>query len=131
MGQRRDDAVPLGRELRFLDASLVRGVSGVGTGWNAAALALIPPFDEIASLRMTFVLPIDTDAVAAHAAFAVEQGAGVSPLIFSFDLLDERNVREFGHKGGSLEEPPIGSLISVVDARIIRVFVDSGDRAAF
>ena len=55
----------------------------------------------------------------------------MSPFIVDFDLLEERNVRQFRHKGGSLEEPPIESLISAADASIIRVFDDSGDRAAF
>ena len=115
----------------FFHAHLVGGVLCVGAGGYAVALALVPPLDEITSFRMTFVLPINTDAVAAHAAFAVEEGAGVSPVIVDFDLLEERNVRQFGHKGGSLEEPPIESLISAADASIIRVFDDSGDRAAF
>ena len=128
---RGDDAVTFGGELCFFDSGPVGGVLGVGTGWYAVALTLVPPFDEITSLRMTLVFAIYADAVTAHAAFAVEQGAGVPPVIVDFDLLEEGDVRQFGHKGGSLEEPPIESLISAADASIIRVFDDSGDRAAF
>jgi hypothetical protein len=80
---------------------------------------------------MAFVLPIDSDPVAAHSTFAVEQGPGVSPFIVDFDLLEQCYARQFGHRDGSLEEPTIGSLISAADARIIRVFDEFGDRAAF
>jgi hypothetical protein len=55
----------------------------------AVALALIPPFYEVASFRMVLVIPTDADVVFSHPALAVEQSRSKDPLVVDFDLLEK------------------------------------------
>jgi hypothetical protein len=75
----------------------------IGSSRFKAALAVVPPFDELAAFSVGFIVAVDADVISAHAAFAVEKSAGVSASIVDFDLLEESYVWRFGHLGGSSE----------------------------
>jgi hypothetical protein len=77
----------LGRKFGLLYAGLVGSVLGVGPGGLTVAVALVPPFDEVASLRMGFVFSVDPDVIPAHSALAIEKGAGMPPPVVDFNLL--------------------------------------------
>src|ERR1700686_4685282 len=92
-----DDAVALRCEFRLFDTGLVGGVLGVAARRLKVAFTLIPPLDEVAAFGVVFVLAIDADVIAANSALAVEQGAGMSPLVVDFDLLEKSYARKSRH----------------------------------
>ena len=72
---------------------------------------MVPPFDELATFSVGFIVAVDADVISAHAAFAVEKSAGVSPSIVDFDLLEEGYVWRFGPLGGSSVQVLQGLLL--------------------
>src|SRR5216683_4411183 len=90
---RGNDAVAGGGELGLPDAGLVGGLLGVGARSFAAALALVPPLDEVAAFGMSFVLAVNPDMIGADASLSVKQNRRVPPLAVDLDLLDEIDVR--------------------------------------
>jgi hypothetical protein len=74
-------------QFRLLYPCSLGSVLGKCAGSFAVALALIPPFYEVASFRVVFVIPTDADMVLSHSALTVEQSRGKDPLVVNLDLL--------------------------------------------
>ncbi|MGA9304690.1 MAG: hypothetical protein WBW31_04715, partial [Candidatus Sulfotelmatobacter sp.] len=89
----RNYAITNRGELRLSYPCSLGGILGKGSCSFAVSLAMIPPFYEVASFRMIFVIPTDEDAVFSHSPLGVEQGRGKDPLVVDFDLLEEFYAR--------------------------------------
>jgi len=96
-GGRRDDAIALCCEFGLFDTGFVGGVLGITARRVTVALALIPPLDEITTFGVVLILAVDSDMIAANPAFAIEKGAGMSPLVVDFDLFEKRYARKSRH----------------------------------
>src|ERR1700722_10922925 len=112
----RDDAVLHRGKFGLLYAALFRGVLWVWTDRLAVPLPLIPPLNEIAALRVIFLLTVYEDTILPYPALGVEKNGSKSPLVIDFDLLEELYAGRSWHLGGSLDEPPVESPIITLNA---------------
>ena len=62
----RNNAIAHGGKFGLLYACLFGGILGIGANRFAVALAVIPPFDEVAPFGMDFVLSADADSIATN-----------------------------------------------------------------
>jgi hypothetical protein len=85
------------------------------------SLPALPTFEVVAALVVGFVLAVNQYMVAADSSFAVEERERPYPSRAArsrnFDFLKEFDLRNLGHLGGSLSEPPPYSPPSLVNAR--------------
>ena len=59
-----NNSVAHGGELRLFNAQFLRSDEGIRANGFLHPLSMLPPLDEIASLRVNFIAPADTDMVA-------------------------------------------------------------------
>ena len=85
----RNDAVSLGDKLCLFDADFVGGVFGAGADSFAMAAAAVPPFDEIAALRVTLILAFDAYVIGPDPASAIKEGRGQHPSMGQLDLFEK------------------------------------------
>ena len=81
-------------------ASFTRALSArlvFGPGSSAVPPAIIPPLNELATLRVGFVPPANLHMVMAYAALTVVQDRSVDPAVVNFDLFKQPDVGRFRH----------------------------------
>jgi len=113
-----------GGALGLLVLRLLGGDESIGSAGLSQAPAGVPPFQEVAALLVDLVFSGDADMIAADAALGIEQGRRVLPRAVDFDLLEEPDRAELGHRGDpgcAPVEPSIDSpmRVSVTSARLV------------